>query len=160
MDLDKIFPTISNRPLSFVIADQSVMTDDNYEKSTQTPRGSNQARGRRSPSRSESESESGSESESESSSQSESEAGRLSNEGSVVVVSMNKSGGPTVRQTTRSRGSSPREPTARLSRESSPREPPSSARLRSGRGYVPVERSSPVRSSEYAPKPPSGRKIK
>ncbi|KAK3103976.1 hypothetical protein FSP39_023382, partial [Pinctada imbricata] len=182
--------------------DQSVMTDDNYEKSTQThgkkghiknlrdsygsddfvpPSMSDRKRAgqgrRRSMSGSESESESRSESDSSSGSESDSEsdAGRLSNDGSVVVVSMKKQGDPSVQQQTRSRGTSPspREPLTRsrgssprepMSRSvgSSPREPPSSSRVRSagGRGYVPLEKSTALSAGEYTPKPPSGRKIR
>lgn len=86
-----------------------MMTDDNYEKGTQTPRGKSKVktlrdsygsgdfseeraqsrRAQRSESESETESETGSsETDSETESETDSQGTRLSNEGSVVVVSM------------------------------------------------------------------------
>nr|XP_034305803.1 uncharacterized protein LOC105321045 isoform X1 [Crassostrea gigas] len=138
--------------------DQSMMTDDNYEKGTQTPRGKSKVktlrdsygsgdfseeraqsrRAQRSESESETESETGSsETDSETESETDSQGTRLSNEGSVVVVSMKDA-----------------KYAQKVTSESMQQSRPKSGHI--VRGY----KSDSASQSDYAPRPPSARRYR
>eukprot|EP00105_Crassostrea_gigas_P035802 XP_019919950.1 PREDICTED: uncharacterized protein LOC105321045 [Crassostrea gigas] len=138
--------------------DQSMMTDDNYEKGTQTPRGKSKVktlrdsygsgdfseeraqsrRAQRSESESETESETGSsETDSETESETDSQGTRLSNEGSVVVVSMKDA-----------------KYAQKVTTESMQQSRPKSGHI--VRGY----KSDSASQSDYAPRPPSARRYR
>lgn len=142
----------------FSPSDQSMMTDDNYEKGTQTPRGKSKVktlrdsygsgdfseeraqsrRAQRSESESETESETGSsETDSETESETDSQGTRLSNEGSVVVVSMKDA-----------------KYAQKVTSESMQQSRPKSGHI--VRGY----KSDSASQSDYAPRPPSARRYR
>lgn len=144
--------------MHFFPADQSMMTDDNYEKGTQTPRGKSKVktlrdsygsgdfseeqaqsrRAQRSESESETESETGSsETDSETESETDSQGTRLSNEGSVVVVSMKDA-----------------KYAQKVTSESMQQSRPKSGHI--VRGY----KSDSASQSDYAPRPPSARRYR
>ncbi|XP_048739977.2 uncharacterized protein LOC125654190 isoform X5 [Ostrea edulis] len=138
--------------------DQSVMTDDNYEKGTQTPRGKSRVktlgdsygsgdfsvnraqsrRAHRSDSESDTESETGSsETGSETESETDSEGTRLSNDGSVMVVSMKDA-----------------KYAPKVTREEIQQSRPRSSYMTRG------EKSDSATQSDIAPRPPSARRYR